>query len=324
MGGAAAGWLLLLAAEASDLTLPFGEASRPRLCAPNALAPGAEPASSARGASPWDRARQQPVGSLCIALARAQIRLPREPAAALAAARQLGVDWPGRAEPRVLEARALLALGDAAQSYAAWQLARSLLPDSGRELGAAVLSAHALRDYAVAAALSGHADVAADTYRRLVSLRDAWPDRRHVQRLYLEAASASLRRTPPAFDEAAGYLSAAEASASSTGLRAYAAGLHALLRARRGAAGGEPAWLDAPEVWHLVALARAEQRPSHWPRVPRHEARALASLLVERYSSTEAAELWDLYLADLDGSDPALLAFARARQARLARSGRAP
>jgi hypothetical protein len=218
----------------------------------------------------------------------------------------------------------LLALGDAAQSFGVWQAARSSPDDGGRELVGDVLSAHALRDYAVAAALSGHADAAADTYRRLVSLRDAWPDPRHVQRLYLEAASASLRRTPPAFDEAAGYLSAAEAGASSTGLRAYAAGLHALLRARRGAAGSDPTWLDAPEVWHLVALARAERRPSHWPRVPHHEACALASLLVERYSSTEAAELWELYMAGLDGADPALLAFARARQARLARSGRAP
>jgi hypothetical protein len=324
MGGAAAGWLLMLAAEASGLTLPYGEASRPRLCAPNAAIPRGEPALGARGASRWDRVRQQPLGPLCLALARAQVRLARDPAAALATARQLVVDWPGRPEPKVLEARALLGLGDAKQSFGAWQSARHLLGDAGRDPGPDVLSAHALRDYAVAAALSGHADVAADTYRRLVSLLDAWPDPRHVQRLYLEAASASLRRVPPAFDEAVGYLSAAEAGARSTGLRAYAAGLHALLRARSGAAGSEPSWLDAPEVWHLVELARAERRPSYWPRVPSHEPYALASLLVERYSSMEAAELWDLYLQGLDGADPALQAFARARQARLARAGGAP
>jgi hypothetical protein len=252
------------------------------------------------------------------------VRLARDPSAALETARQLSTDWPGRPEPRVLAARSLLALGNAADSFKAWQEARQLLGDAGRDLGAGVLSAHALRDYAVAAALSGRVDVAADTYRRLVSLLDAWPDPRHVQRLYLEAASASLRRTPPAFDEAMGYLSAAETAARSTGLRAYAAGLHALLLARRGGSGSEPSRLDAPEVWHLVELARAEQRPSYWPRVPRHEAYALASLLVEPYSSTEAAELWQLYLEGLDGSDPALRAFARARQARLARGGGAP
>jgi hypothetical protein len=224
----------------------------------------------------------------------------------------------------VLEARALLALGDAKRSFVAWQAARELARGNGLESGPDALSAHALRDYAVAAALSGHSEVAADTYRRLVSLLDAWPDPRHAQRLYLEAASASLRRVPPAFDEAVGYLAAAESGARSTGLRAYAAGLHALLRARRGAPANEPSWLDAPEVWHLVELARAEQRPSHWPRVPRHEAFALASLLVEPYSTTEAAELWDLYVQGLDGSDPGLQSFALGRRARLARAGGAP
>jgi len=353
MGSATASWLLLLAAEASDLTLPYGEASRPRLCAPSTAAARGEPALGARSASPWDRVRQQPVEQLCLTLARAQIRLARDPSGALASARQLARDWPGRPEPRVLEARALLALGDAAASFAAWQTARGATGELPHEPGAestatpgasnasssntgssqtsapsavvsGALSAHALRDYAVAAALSGHPDVAADTYRRLVSLLDAWPDPRHVQRLYLEAASASLRRTPPAFDEAVGYLSAVEARAHSTGLRAYAAGLHALLRARRGNPGGEPTWLDAPEVWHLVALARAEHPPSHWPRVPRHEVYAIASILVERYSASEAAELWDLYLQGLDGSDPSLQSFALSRKARLAREVSAP
>ena len=229
----------------------------------------------------------------------------------------------------MLEARALLALGDAQQSFAAWQAARGLAGEAAREAGADSvsahgLSAHALRDYAVAAALSGHSDAAADAYRRLVSLLAAWPDPRHVQRLYLEAASASLRRVPPGFDEAIGYLSAAEGHGTSTGLRAYAAGLHALLRARRGTPGSLPSWLDAPEVWHLVELARSERQPSYWPRVPRHEVYAVASLLVERYSSSEALELWELYLLGLDGADPDLQSFALARKARLAREGGTP
>lgn len=321
MAGAMAGWLLLLAAEASDLTLPHGEASRPRLCAPTAPATSVAAPLGAQGPSAWDRVRLQPVGALCVALARAQIRLPRDPGAALAAARKLASDWPDRPEPRVLEARALLAAGDAAQSHQVWQTVRQLAAATGLELGPGLLSAHALRDYAVAAALSGHAAVAADTYRRLVSLLEAWPDPRQVQRLYLEAASAALRREPPAFDEAMGYLAAAEGQARSTGLRAYAAGSTALAKARRGAAGNAPSWLDAPEVWHLVALARAEKRPSYWPQVPRHEPYALASLLVEPYSTTEAAELWGLYLAGLRGADAALQSYALARKARLERAG---
>ena len=324
MGGATVSWLLLLAAEASDLTLPHGEASRPLLCAPSAATARGEPTAGARGASPWDRVRQQPVEALCTALARIQIRLQGDSVAALEAAQKLVREWPGRAEPKVLEARALLARGEAAQSFAAWQVARQLARDSGREPGAEAWSAHAQRDYAVAAALSGHADVAAETYRRLVSLLDAWPDPRHVQRLYLEAASASLRRSPPAYDEALGYLSAAESRARSTGLRTYAAGLHALLRARRGVAPSDPSWLDAPEIWHLVELARAERLPSYWPRVPRHEVYGLASLLVERFSATEAAELWDSYVQGIDTADAELASFARARQVRLSRAGAAP
>ena len=88
MGGATVSWLLLLAAEASDLTLPYGEASRPRSCAPGAPAARGEPSLGARSPGPWDRVRQQPVEALCTALARIQIRLQADPAAALDAAAQ--------------------------------------------------------------------------------------------------------------------------------------------------------------------------------------------------------------------------------------------
>lgn len=321
MGSAAASWLLLMAAEVSDLTLAYGESARPRVCVPSGAATS-EATPRARGSSPWDRVHQQPFEALCIGLARAQVRLSREPARALAAARELVLAWPGRAEPRVLEARALLGVGDATASFAAWQRAREL----GGELDADRVSAHALRDYAAAAALSGHPELAAEVYRRLVSLLDAWPDPREVQRLYLEAASAALRRSPPQFDEAEGYLAAAERGARSTGLRAYAAGLRALLLARRGGSSSDPSWLDAPEVWHLVRLTRGAAVPRFWPRVPRHELHAIASMLVEPYSSVDAAESWDRYVQGLSAgpTDPALSSFARARQARLARAGAMP
>jgi hypothetical protein len=231
MSGAAASLILLLATEATDLTLAFGESSRPRLCAAN---PRGDAAERARGASPWDRARQQQTADLCLGLARAQIRLYRDPADTLAMARRLAGEWPGRPEPRVLEARALLRTGDAAASWEAWQAARGLGFDGSREPGADPASAYALRDYAVTAVATGHWEIAGGVYRRLVSLLDAWPDPRHVQRIYLEAAMVSLRRGAPQLDEAVGYLSAAESDATSTGLRAYAAGLRALVQARRG------------------------------------------------------------------------------------------
>jgi hypothetical protein len=223
----------------------------------------------------------------------------------------------------VLEARALLRSGDAGASWDAWQAARGLGFDATREPGAEPASAFALRDYAVAAVATGHFEIAGGLYRRLVSLLDAWPDPLHVQRIFLEAAMVALRSSPVQLDEAVGYVSAAESGARSTGLRAYAAGLRALVQARRGADTPDSTRLDAPEVWHFVSQARADQPPSYWPAVPRHEPCALASLLVERYSTAEAAELWDRYVAGLDANavDPALSEFARQRQARLARAG---
>jgi hypothetical protein len=323
MGGAAATLLLWMAAEASDLTLPFGESSRPRLCLPSASPDGkAAVPESVSGASPWDRVRQQQVVDLCVGLARAQVRLARVPAEVAASARRLAEAFPARPEPRVLEARALLRSGNAAASWDAWQAARARGFDAPRESGAEPASAHALRDFAVAAVATGHGEVASGAYRRLVSLLDAWPDRRDVQRIYLEAAMAALRRGPEQLDEAAGYLSAAESGATSTGLRAYAAGLRAFVQMRRGLNSPDSSRLDAPEVWHFVSLVR-EGSPSYWPAVPPHEPFALASLLVERYSNAEAAELWDRYVAGLEGSpvDPALLGLARERKARLARTG---
>ena len=99
-----------------------------------------------------------------------------------------------------------------------------------------------------------------------------------------------------------------------------------LLLARRGGSSSDPSSLDAPEVWHLVRLTRGAAVPSFWPRVPRHELHAIASMLVEPYSSVDAAESWDRYIQGLSAgpTDPALSSFARARQARLARAGAMP
>jgi hypothetical protein len=325
MGGAATGLVLLLAADVGAFSLPYGEASRPPLCNPGPSDGARENAPRPSASGPWDRVRQQPVIELCTALARIQIRLGSDPSGALAGAQQLARDWPDRPEPRVLVARAFSRLGDAAASWRTWQEARALETDA-REPGRDLLSAHALRDYAVAAVLAGQTDLAAGAYRRLVSLVDAWPDPRHVQRLYLEAAAASLRRVPAQFDEALGYLSAAEVSARSTGLRAYAAGLRAFVRAWRGTAGAEPSRLDAPESWQFAALARSEQRPSYWPAVPRHEVYALASLLIEPHSSAEASELWNLYMSVAGKApvDPTLSRFGAQRKARLERAADTP
>jgi hypothetical protein len=319
----AAGLVWLLAAEIADLSLPYGESSRPGLCEPGG-APRADAAGTTPGSGPWERVRSEPHEALCLALARAQIRLEREPAAVLEQARQLARRWPERPEPKLLEARALLRSGDAAGSWAAWQVARELA--GGAELGPGLLSAHALRDLALAAVGTGRAEVAVSAYRRLVSLLDAWPDPRHVQRLYLEAAGASLRAGPTHVDEALGYVAGALAGARSTGLAAYATGLEAWIATRRGAGPAHLRRLTEPEIRHFVELVRGTRQPSFWPALPRHEAFAVASLLVEPLSPAEAAELWEVYLRGLEatGGEPGALEHARERRARLPAARRAP
>jgi hypothetical protein len=319
----AAGLVWLVAAEVGDLSLPHGESSRPRICEVGRVEHGAAPAAG--GA--WERVRREPYEALCLGLARAQIRLEREPTAVVEQARELARGWPGRPEPKLLEARALARSGDAAASWTAWQAASALAGVSdAAALGPDWVSAFALRDLALAAVGTGRSEVAIGTYRRLVSLLDAWPDPRHVQRLYLEAAAASLRAGVPRFDEALGYIAGALARARSTGLAAYAAGLEAWAIARRGTGAAPPRRLTEPEIWHFVAEARAPRAPSYWPVLPKHEALAVASLLVEPLSAVDAAGLWEDYVRGLDAAttDPATLQFARDRGARLAGRRSAP
>jgi hypothetical protein len=319
----AAGLVWLLAAEVGDLSLPYGESSRPRICD----VAGVEVADAPLAGGAWERVRREPYAALCLGLARAQIRLEHEPEAVLDEARALGRGWPGRPEPKLLEARALVRTGDAAASWAAWQAARALAGVSDTSaLGPDLLSAFALRDLAIAAVGTGQTEIAIGTYRRLVSLLDAWSDPRHVQRIYLEAAAASLRAGPPRFDEALGYIASALAGARSTGLGAYAAGLEAWAVARRGSGAAPPRRLTEPEIWHFVAQARAPRAPSYWPMLPKHEALAVASLLVEPLSAVEAAGLWEGYVHGLEGtsSDPGALQFARERRARLRGRGSVP
>lgn len=315
MSGAVA-LVWLLAAGVSDLSLPYGESARPRLCEVGRT--DRAPAPSA-GAGTWERVRGEPFEALCLSLARAQIRLAREPKLALERAREMVERWPGRPEPKVLEARALLRTGDGAGSWAAWQAAKALGWGADGASSPEPSNAHVLRDLALAAVAVGETEVAVGTYRRLVSLLDAWPDPRHVQRLYLEAAAASLRGSPAHLDEAQGHVSSALGSAHSTGLAAYATGLEAWITERRGRGAAAPRTLTEAEIRHFVALSRAPEPPSFWPALPKHELAGVASLLVEQLSVSEAAELWESYVRGLraGSTEPVVLQFAQERRARL-------
>lgn len=319
MLGAFAGFLLLAATHGGDLSAASGASARPEPCLPRPAGPERNAAVQAGAIGPWDRIRRRETVDFCSRLARAQIQLLARPQAALATARDLGKAWPGRPEPWVLAARAHTRLKTYDQAWLAWQAAR--------ERGYDFRSHHALRDYAIGALMNGEAESALEAYRRLVTLSSLWPAPMDRQRLYLEAAAAALRRGPDALDEAAGYLTAVRAQATSTGLRAYVAGMDAWVAHRRGQPAAELPRVDSAEIWHFVSQVRGERAPSHWPSLSPHEAYAAASLLIERYSSSEALELWELYLEGLQQAplDPASMGLARERLNRLhAEERRAP
>lgn len=315
MFGAPLGLLLLATAQGADLSAPLGASARPSPCLPRTSAPNDDGSPQSSTPSPWDEIRRGDLADYCKALARAHVQLLGHPEAALASARTLQRAWPGRPEPWVLEARAHTRMRVYAQAWPAWQAAR--------ERGHDFRSPYALREYAIAAAMNGHAELALDSYRRLVTLVSLWPEPRDRQRLYLEAAGAALRRGSESLEESSGYLTGVRPRATSTGLRAYVAGMDALIAHRRRQPVSEIERIDAAEIWYFVARVRDEHPPSHWPVVPPHEAYGAASLLVEKYSASEAGELWELYVRGLEKAplDPASMALARERLSRLKAPG---
>jgi len=285
--GVATAVFLVSAALSADLSTAAQLGARPSVCVyPGA--PSGEPRPGRLDA--WDQIREQWREQLCQRLSRLQVELNQAPERALVLGRQLARELPARPEPWVLQAQAQGRLGKYAEAWPLWAAAR--------ERGYDFRSAHALRDYAIAAGMTGHGEIALGTYRRLIPWLQAWPDPIDQQCIYLEAAHAALGQGPAGLDEAEGYLAAARTGATSTGLRAYVAGMSALLAERRGASPAVDGRLDAPEIWHFVGQVRGvgqapgEGPPPRWPWLPRHEVFGAASLLVEAYSSVVAQELW--------------------------------
>jgi hypothetical protein len=99
--------------------------------------------------------------------------------------------------------------------------------------------------------------------------------------------------------------------------------MDALIAHRRGQTTSSVDRVEAGEIWHFVARARVEQRPKHWPVAPPHEAQGAASLLVEKLSTSEATELWELYVQGLEqaATDPESMTRARERLLRLRGQG---
>jgi len=279
--------LLVATALSVDLSTAAKLGGRSSFCVPPPTQSGE---STAPGA--WDQVREQGRLQLCRRLARAQLALGAQPELALQLAKELERELPERAEPRVITAQAQTRARAFADAWLSWQVARPR--------GDEPLAAHALRDYAICAAMTGHTGAALTSYRRLLPLLEAWPDPVDQQAIYLEASVAAMQRGPEGLEEAAGELAAARARATSTGLRAVAAGLSALLAVRRGGAAGAEGRLDAAEVWHFVDSVQKNRWPARWPVLPPYELWGAAALLVEPYSDTRSAELWQRHAAGLE------------------------
>jgi hypothetical protein len=286
--------LAVSAATGADLGLQAQLDGRPSYCsAATGAADHLSGGAAGDSRSVWDLTRDPERRQLCRRLALAQLSLLRTPQSTASLAAELTREIPARPEPWVLAARAKTALGAYTDAWA--------LFSSARERGYGFHEPRALHAYALAAAWTEHDEAATGAYRQLLTLLEAWPDPLDRQRIRLEAAAALMRAGPAGLEEAARILEPVRATATSTGLRAFAAGLEALRAQRAGST--EDSRLDAPEIWYFVAQCRAEHVPTSWPVLPDQEAAAAASLLVEPYSSVEAIELWQRHVQALERSD---------------------
>jgi hypothetical protein len=279
--------LLVAATLGGDLPTAAKLSARPAVCAPAGASAGD---SSPPGA--WDQMREQGRQQLCQRLARAQLELGSRPGLALRLARELARDFPERPEPWTLQARAQARLRSFSDAWSAWEQAER----RGEELRAP----HVLRDRASSAAMTARADVALASYRKLLPLLQAWTDPTAQLAIYLEAASAAQQRGPDGLEEAGGLLAVARARATSSGLRAYVAGMSALWAARRGSSVPSDSRLSAAEVWRFVELVQADTWPRHWPVLPPYEVQGAAALLVEPYSAVVSEQLWQRHAQGLE------------------------
>ena len=183
-------------------------------------------AETDRRSSLWARARPAEVERFCTTLARALARLERTPAEALELAREASATFPSETLGPLLEGRALLRLGRAAE---AWKRVAPLVVASAPALD----DAASLHDVARAALLSGELDDAQRLYRLLMPRSVVLGSERIRRTATIEAAGLALARGPADLEEALGYLSEARASPAA-GDRDLVLGMLALTLDRAG------------------------------------------------------------------------------------------
>jgi tetratricopeptide (TPR) repeat protein len=243
-----------------------------------------------RGANVWERAKSPELRRYCDLVASASSKLAGTTAmaeAALASAREADTVLPGRAAPRVLEGRALAALGKLDEAFKALTDARSRDP-------AAFDDPLALLAWARVLARTGHADGAAEAYRALLPRASAIAASERAS-ASVEAGLVAMARGTTGLDEAVAALREGlrEAQDETQGVAAESL---ALALDRRG---------DVDEAKALVAehgrgdprtvlvTARAKELLAVAPG----ETNALAALALEASDAAGARDAWDRYLA---------------------------
>jgi tetratricopeptide (TPR) repeat protein len=268
-----------------------------------------------RGANVWERAKSPDLRRYCDLLASASSKLAGTtsmPGAALASAREADQVLPAHAAPRVLEGRALAALGKLDEALKALDEARAIDP-------AALDDPPALLAWARVLARTAHADAAAEAYRALLPRASAMSMAERAS-ASVEAGLVAMARGATGLDEAV--------SALREGLResedeVQAVAVLALaLALDRGGATDESRALLAERAHGdpraILATARARELLAVAPA----EASALIAIAIEAGDTRDAAgarDAWDAYL--VASANGPWSANARGHRAALARAG---
>jgi tetratricopeptide (TPR) repeat protein len=243
-----------------------------------------------RGANVWERAKSPELRRYCDLVASASSKLAGTTAmaeAALASAREADTVLPGHAAPRVLEGRALAALGKLDEAF-------KTLTEARTRDAAAFDDPLALLAWARVLARTGHADGAAEAYRALLPRASAIAQSERAS-ASVEAGLVAMARGATGLDEAVAALREGlrEAQDETQGVAAESL---ALALDRRGDVVAARALVAEPgrgDPRTVLVTARAKELLAVAPV----ETNALAALALEPSDAAGARDAWDRYLA---------------------------
>jgi tetratricopeptide (TPR) repeat protein len=243
-----------------------------------------------RAANVWERAKSPELRRYCDLVASASSKLAGTTAMAEAArdaAREADGVLPGHAAPRVLEGRALAALGKLDEALKA-------LTDARARDAAAFDDPLALLAWARVLARTAHPDAAAEAYRALLPRVSAISAAERAS-ASVEAGLVAMERGVPGLDEAVAALREGLREAQD---ETQAVAVEALVLAldRRGDLDESRALL-AEHTHGDPRIALASVRAKELLAVAPVEVNAMAALALEPTDGAGARDAWDRYLA---------------------------